>query len=128
MATKLLLLVMLLGALACTSNARRLVLEKGAIDLENKFWHHFPRQGGGGIGGSRFGFGGGSGFHTGPGSVGSIGGDDGASGGLGARNGGGQGVGSEATTMPGSSTGSSDIGRKYDDHGTISGISGAGLP
>ncbi|KAL6992808.1 hypothetical protein U1Q18_010924, partial [Sarracenia purpurea var. burkii] len=58
MATKLLLLVMLLGALACTSNAWRLVLENGVVDFEKTFWHHFPRQGGGGIGNGGFGFGG----------------------------------------------------------------------
>ncbi|XP_057463894.1 glycine-rich protein 5-like [Actinidia eriantha] len=76
MATKFLLLVFFGALIACTSNARRVVVEeKGAPDMEKTFWPHFPHFGSGGVG-----FGGGIGWLGGGKSGGLGGGDSGGSG------------------------------------------------
>ncbi|GFZ03242.1 hypothetical protein Acr_15g0018500 [Actinidia rufa] len=102
MATKFVLLV-LLGALTCTSNARRLeMIKNGGVDMEEKFWHHFPHFGGGlGFGhvpSGGLGTGSGVGFGSDAGQiVGGSGGGGGVNGGPGGHGACGSGVGGGAS-------------------------------
>ncbi|KAL7217924.1 hypothetical protein ACSBR2_011198 [Camellia fascicularis] len=73
------LILVLVGALVCTTNARKLVSSKGSFEGEKTFFN------GGGLGGGGFGGGGGAGGGLGGGAGGGFGG--GAGGGLGGGDG-----------------------------------------
>ncbi|KAA8523658.1 hypothetical protein F0562_010081 [Nyssa sinensis] len=94
------ILLLLLGALVCTNNARKLVSSRGSFEDEKTFFNHgggvgggggFGGGGGGGLGGGA-GAGGGAGFGGGAGAGGGLGG--GGGGGFGGGGGGGVGGGS----------------------------------
>jgi hypothetical protein len=112
--SKQLLLVVLLGALICATNARKLVSQKGEFNDEKNFFHyHFPGfgggLGGGGLGGGS-GLGGGAGLGGVPGFGGIGGGGFGGGGGGGGGLGGGSGFGGGAGGGFGSGVGAGGLG------------------